>query len=120
MAQMLYKQVIVIRIDLGMSIGKAIAQGAHVAVLAADKARQANQEDYQNWINEGHKKIVCKVDSLDKLLKLKAKAEEAALPCASIDDFGLTELEPGTTTALAIGPALAEAINPVTKRLELL
>lgn len=117
---MLYKQVIALRADIAMSPGKMIAQGAHVAVLASEIAMREKPEDYAAWKLEGHKKIVCKVESVDAIKELENKSRELGIPCATIADFGLTELEPGTITAIAIGPALATSINPVTKKLKLL
>jgi len=115
-----FKQVIVIRADLGMSKGKAIAQACHVSVKAAIMARFMNPDVYDGWDGEGHAKIACKVNSLDELLALEKKSEDAGLPCAKIADFGLTELERGTVTALAIGPAPVEKVDAVTKHLKLL
>jgi PTH2 family peptidyl-tRNA hydrolase len=114
-----FKQIIVIRADLGMSRGKAIAQACHVAVKAAIVARFMHPDVYDGWDGEGHAKIVCKASSLEELRALEQQAKAAGLPCASIADFGLTELEPGTVTALAIGPAPVEQVDRITKQLKL-
>jgi PTH2 family peptidyl-tRNA hydrolase len=37
-----------------------------------------------------------------------------------IEDWGLTEVDPNTKTAIAIGPARDDLIDKVTKRLSLL
>ncbi len=58
--------------------------------------------------------------SLDELLELERAAIDAGLPCSKIADFGRTELEPGTITALAIGPAPSGDVDRVTGRLSLL
>lgn len=120
MSQFKYKQAIIIRKDLKMPTGKSVGQGAHVAVPAAVDVYKKSPEIYEAWMKEGQAKIVLRVESLEELLALKKKADEKGLPTAIISDFGLTVLEPGTTTAIAIGPATVESVNEITRDLKLL
>lgn len=72
------------------------------------------------WINGIFTKICLKVDTEEKLLEIKRKAEEKGLQCHLITDRGLTEFNGvPTNTCLAIGPDEAEKIDEVTKELEL-
>jgi PTH2 family peptidyl-tRNA hydrolase len=115
-----YKQVIVFRTDLKMSKGKIAAQAGHAAVSAAEEARKHHKDWLEAWLDEGQCKIVVKVKSEKELLELEKKAKDFELPCALITDRGLTEIPPGTITCLGIGPAPAEQIDKLTRKLPLL
>jgi len=115
-----YKQVIVVRADLKMTVGKTAAQASHAAVSAAENTRKENPEWWRSWIEEGQRKIVVKVDSEEALLNIEKEAKSLGLPSALISDMGLTELPPGTTTALGIGPAPSDLLDKVTRKLPLL
>ena len=115
-----YKQVIVLRQDIGMSAGKKVAQGAHAAVSAADIARQKTPDNYKKWLNEGQKKVALKVNSEEELIQVYQQALSFGLPVYLIQDAGLTELEPGTKTAVGIGPAKSDLIDKITGNLKLL
>ena len=115
-----YKQVIVVRVDLGMSKGKVAAQVGHAAVSAAENARLNHADWWKAWMDEGQCKVVVKVQSEDELLELERKARELKLPCALISDRGLTEVPPGTITCLGIGPAPSSEVDKVTGSLPLL
>ena len=114
-----FKQVIILRADLKMSPGKAAAQASHAAVSAAEKARRNNPRWWKEWFESGQRKVVLKTSSKDELLNLEKKAKDLGLPTALISDMGLTELEPGTITALGIGPAPSNLIDKVTGSLPL-
>ncbi len=115
-----YKQVIVVRTDLKMSKGKLAAQVAHAAVSCVLKALEQRREWVMEWLKQGQKKVVLKVDNLDDLLKIYDQAKAQGLPVAIIEDAGRTQLEPGTITCVGIGPAPASKIDKITGRLKLL
>jgi len=114
MSEFKYKQVIIIRSDLKMSCGKAAAQACHASVSAAEKTRKVNLSLWRDWMEEGQRKIILKVASEKEILEVKGKAEESRIPAALISDMGLTELPPGTVTALGIGPAPSNFVDKIT------
>ena len=117
---MYYKQVIVVRSDLKMSPGKTCAQVAHASHSAAEAAKKTEEKWYDAWWSEGQKKVVVKAASEDEIIQLFHDAHSSSLPCYIVNDAGLTELAPGTTTALGIGPGPNEIIDKVTGHLKLL
>ena len=108
------------RNDLKMGKGKLAVQVAHAAVSSAEQARKRNPRWLEAWMRENQAKICVKVDSEQELFELKERVEEAGLPTAMIQDAGLTQLEPGTTTCLGIGPAPSELADRYTGDLKLL
>lgn len=114
------KQVIIIRKDLKMGLGKTVSQGAHAAVMSYLEAVKINKEIAEQWIKEGEKKIVLKVPSDKELKKLYEAFKYKKIPCALASDAGLTQLPPGTVTALGIGPWDGKEIDAFTSSLKLL
>lgn len=112
-----YKQVILVRQDLKMTKGKMAAQVSHASVEALLKS---HADDRDKWRRQGMKKVVLKVKDLNELLEYKRKAEDAGLVVALITDAGHTQLAPGTTTCLGIGPDKAEKIDKITGGLQLI
>ena len=115
-----FKQVIAVRTDIKMGKGKLAVQVAHAAVEASSIARSRNRSWYDKWKDGGQAKVAVKAGSLEELYGLRNGAEKLDLPTAIIEDRGLTQLEPGTTTCLAIGPAPSYLIDKVTGNLKLL
>ena len=111
-----YKQCIIVRADLKLSRGKLAVQVAHAAVSAAEAADASSR---RAWKESGQKKIVLQVKNLSELYELKMDVEAAGLPAALITDAGLTEVPPGTVTALGIGPARSDQLDAITGELPL-
>lgn len=120
MSEFRYKQVIVFRSDLRLSKGKTAAQAGHAAVSAAEEARKHRRQWFDEWLNEGQRKIAVKVKSEKEMSELETVAKELGLPNALIVDRGLTEIPAGTVTCLGIGPAPAEKVDKLTGKLPLL
>jgi PTH2 family peptidyl-tRNA hydrolase len=114
------KQVIIIRSDIDMSTGKTVAQGAHASLMSYFEAEKADKAIAKQWIDAGEKKIVLKVKDASDLEKLFKAFKYKKVPCALVSDAGLTELPPGTVTALGIGPWKNAEIDPFTRTLKLL
>lgn len=118
-----YKQVIVVRTDIKMSVGKLAAQVAHASVtcvISMFKKEGRFKKWVEEWEEEGQKKVVLQAPSLNDLLSIYEKAISKGLPSCLIRDAGLTELEPGTITCVGIGPAPEELIDEITGHLKLL
>ncbi len=114
------KQVLVLRNDLGMGKGKCAAQAAHASILAYLKCTERDRRMASAWIRMGQKKIVVKVAGEPELVALYNRARTSRIPSAIVSDAGLTQLPPGTKTALGIGPWHGAAIDTLTSRLKLL
>jgi PTH2 family peptidyl-tRNA hydrolase len=110
------KQAIVARTDLGMGQGKLAAQVAHASLSAYedtdDRTRNA-------WKGGGQKKVVLKASGEGELFRLAEAAKAKGLPNAIVRDAGHTQVDPGTVTALAVGPGDEELVDAVTGDLSL-
>ena len=110
------KQAIVARADLGMGEGKLAAQVAHASLQAYEAADDATRRE---WKGSGQKKIVLQADGESALFELADRAERDGFPHSIVRDAGHTQLEPGTVTALAVGPAPEDLVDGVTGDLQL-
>ncbi len=110
------KQVILVRKDLKLSKGKLAVQCSHASVEAVLKSNKKKVDEWRKF----SKKVVLKVNDKKELLKFKKLADEVGLVNVLIKDAGLTEIEPGTITCLAIGPDKEEKINKITGMLKTL
>jgi PTH2 family peptidyl-tRNA hydrolase len=114
------KQVIIVRKDLEMGKGKLAAQVAHASLMSYFEAERNDKKITASWLGSGEKKIVLKVNDEEALVKFYNAFQFKKVPCALVTDAGLTELPPGTKTALGIGPWLGSEIDKLTISLPLL
>jgi PTH2 family peptidyl-tRNA hydrolase len=112
-----WKQCLVVRNDISMSCGKKCAQAAHAAVSAYERAGATERKA---WLSEGQKKVVLKAADERTIFELKSIAESLGISAAIIQDAGMTEIPPGTITALGLGPAKTEDLDKITGNLSLL
>jgi len=115
-----YKQVIVVRSDLKMGKGKIAVQVAHAAISSSEDTRRKHPDWLRAWLAESQAKICLKIDSEKELRLLKGKFDSSGLPNSLIQDAGLTQLDPGTTTCLGIGPIPSGIVDRYTSHLKLL
>lgn len=124
------KQVICVRTDLKMSIGKTAAQVAHVSMKVFFDLGDFKCDDVleihlipemEEWIDGLFTKIVLKINSEEELYDLEDLAYIRNIPYAVVVDHGLTEFNGvHTPTCIAIGPDKSSKIDKLTKHLELL
>lgn len=116
-----YKQVIVIRTDIGMKTGKKCAQACHASLSAAEESRKRDLSTYNSWKRyAGQRKIVLKIRGQDVIEQLYHALKTDGIPCYLVKDAGLTQLDPGTITALGVGPDISDKIDKHTGDLKLL
>ncbi len=89
-------------------------------MTASDLVRIQNKAIWKNWKNSGQKKVVLKIPNMDQLKTILIKLESKKIPYFIVSDAGLTQLTPGTTTAVGIGPVLSTEIDKITGDLKLL
>ena len=112
----MYKQVLVVRKDLKMGIGKIAAHCSHASL---DSAFLADGKILNDWRREGAKKIVVKASSLKEIQDLQKKLKKEKIIHVVIRDAGLTQLKRGTVTVLGIGPDKEKKIDKITGKLKL-
>ncbi|KAJ3870163.1 peptidyl-tRNA hydrolase, partial [Lentinula novae-zelandiae] len=117
---------LIVRTDLKMTVGKISAQHATLACYKALTKKNPKHKPSSlllvthSSIVFSQAKIALKGTSEEQLLELEAIAKSLNLCARSIIDAGRTQVEPGTRTVLAIGPAPVPLINQVTGSLRLL
>ncbi|MCA1054439.1 peptidyl-tRNA hydrolase [Rossellomorea aquimaris] len=96
-------QYFVVNKELNMTKGKTAAQVAHAATLSTIElvstktSFQDRQADFVEWLKTGMKKIVLKANQAE-LEKLEGNG------FFSIRDSGLTEIQKGSLTVVALPP----------------
>jgi peptidyl-tRNA hydrolase, PTH2 family len=118
--EFVYKQALIIRVDLKIGRGKIAVQCSHAAVSAGEEARIHFPQWWKGWLEEGQRKIALKVPDLETLLHLENIARRNRLPVYLIRDRGLTQVPPDTVTCVGIGPAPSNLVDDLTGDLSLL
>jgi peptidyl-tRNA hydrolase, PTH2 family len=118
-AQSELKLVLCVRVDLKMSPGKIAAQCVHAALAACRILGRTDSNTLAIWEASGEKTVCLKCTSEDQMNDLYDTARAIGLPAAIIRDAGRTEVEPGSKTVLAVGPAFSSNIDAITGHLKL-
>jgi PTH2 family peptidyl-tRNA hydrolase len=121
------KQVILVRQDLNMGVGKIAAQVAHASTVVMLNQMQDREGGKflpltaveRQWYDGSITKIVKWVKNESQLLSAYQMARQMQLPCSLIRDAAYTELQEPAYTTVAIGPADFEEIQKITKRFRL-
>ena len=100
-----------------MGTGKLAAQVAHASLGAVDHVDDGART---RWESSGAAKVVLTGESEARLRELADRARRSGLPHELVSDAGRTQLDPGTVTALAVGPAADDDVDRVTGDLSLL
>ena len=117
-----YKQVVLIRQDLGIDCGKKCVQVAHASVMGCDIG---DPEVVNAWRKHGMRKIVLKIQNLQEMEQVSRKLRNMGIRCATVIDAGLTQITPGTATCVGVEPLLETdekciTLNRLTSELKLL
>ncbi len=114
------RQAIIVRKDIKLGTGKLAAQVAHASLMSYFEAEKKDKKVAEEWLDTGEKKIVLKVDDDKALKKLHEAFKYKGFPTALVTDAGLTQVPPGTITALGVGPWYGKEIDFFTSALKLL
>ena len=132
------KQIILVRKDLRMGVGKTASQVAHASLgvvlqkmstdygsssqdITAKTSFYEKGGPFDQWLNGPFTKICLKVSSEEELMSLYNRATEQGIPSCLITDSGKTEFNGvPTKTCCAIGPHWSEEIDKITGHLQLL
>lgn len=139
------KQVIVVRRDLEMPIGKLAAQVAHASmapllnlgewnhgyIIEQERVDTFNtfqitmpesdsiMADVFHWMRNAFGKVVLEVYSEEQMNDIWDKVQKTNLPQAKIVDSGRTTFNEPTLTCVGIGPGDRAAIDQITGDLKL-
>ncbi|UOY09454.1 peptidyl-tRNA hydrolase Pth2 [Methanonatronarchaeum sp. AMET6-2] len=112
------KQVIVLRGDINISKGKAAAQAAHASLNASLKVMKESEKSFDEWMDNGAKKVVLKGENEEQLFELMSIARAMDVSTYLVRDAGHTEINSGTVTALGVGPDEDEVVDRITGNLK--
>ena len=103
-----------------MKPGKVAAQCGHATLGCFKRALQSENAAWvRRWERQGQMKITLKCPKVQTLQDLAKSASDAAIPLYLVRDAGHTQIDPGSRTVLALGPAPSSTLQPLTGALKL-
>jgi len=111
--------VLCVRMDLKMTPGKIAAQCCHATLGVYKYTMRHCKENAKVWEKTGQAKITLKIPDEQAILELAEQAKQAKLPHYTVIDAGRTQIESGSRTVLAIGPAPIDEVDKLTKKFKL-
>lgn len=112
-----YQVVVVVNKDLNMSKGKTLSQFGHAIDLLHEKIKDFPELE-EIWRNCGSAKIALR-GTQDDLNKVYYDAKKHGVLYGRIYDAGRTQVKSGSNTAIFVGPASKEMLEPITGYLKL-
>ena len=113
------KLVLIVRNDLKMTPGKVAAQCSHATLKAFRESKRSCPKILKKWEMNGEPTVVLKVDDEKSLLALASRASKVGLTVSLIKDAGRTQIAPGSTTVLGLGPGPVGLIDHISGHLRL-
>ena len=110
------KQVIIINNPLALTRGKLANQ---VAKASLSGLFSGNVDHTNKWLASGMSNAIFRAPDERTLIRLVSKADALHIPAELIRDTNQSDEVSGDITCLRLGPATTEAIDSLTKDLEL-
>ena len=104
-----------------MGAGKAIAQGGHAihGLMTSDFRRGTGNETlFRKYSRGDSPKIACRA-TLEEINRAELECYNMKIPTFRVIDAGRTQVEPGSTTVLGVGPVMRETVPEIIKGLKL-
>ena len=106
-----------------MGPGKVAAQCCHAALKAVRRVASSGGSRgaalLAAWRGSGERIVVVRCDDLPHMELLRDAAAAVGLPASTVCDAGRTQVDAGTTTVVAVGPAASDEVDCVTGALRL-
>jgi len=121
------KMWIAVRTDIRLSLGKGMTQAGHGygnlfelarAALPEKMAAYAGAASDGGLVDTGQAKITVAVKNEAALRRVHQEALAAGIPAILVEDEGRSEVEPGTPTVVAFGPALRDDLPKYLRGLQ--